>query len=207
MGNDNSITKADIVISVTLGIIAAVFIGISIFIFVDTNIRYKRYDRVTAVISNVEHRRHRRSHYYKADYKYSVNEKNYTYKDPKRYSFKPVAGNKVIGYYDPDKPQIFYPDKRYDGLTAMSLIGVIFTVCTIGSVIEMRTKDDRERAKALHGIIRGINLVAFAILAANLGRWNMTGFVILISGIFLAFAMIFDSIHKLRRLKDQYRYY
>ena len=204
MNREQSVTKSDIVISVIIGVIAAIFIGISIFIFADTNIRYKKYKRVTAEIVNVEYRHHKSNYYYKADFEYSVNGKNYIFHDSKRYSFKLIKGNKVLGYYDSDKPQIFYPEKRYEGLTTSLLLSIILSVCTLGSVIEMRTKADEEKAKALHGIIRGINLAAFSVLIANFCNWDMTGFIILILGILLAFIMIFDSIRKLRQLKDQY---
>lgn len=203
MKRDHSVTKADIVISVIIGIIAAIFIVLSVLIFVDTNIRYKKYERVTAEIVNVEYRHHRKSHYYKADYKYSVNGKNYTFDDPRRYSFNPVEGSKVLGYYDPDNPTIFYANKRYDGLTTSVLLSIILSVCTLGSVIEMRTKADEEKAKALHGIIRGINLAAFSVLVANL----LTSLIILIFGILSGFILIFDNTRKLRRLKDRYDYY
>ena len=207
MKRDYSVTKSDIVISVIIGIIAAIFIVLSVLIFVDTNIRYKKYERVTAEIVNVEYRHRKSSYYYKADYKYSVNGKSYTFDDHRQYSFKPVEGNKVYGFYDPDNPKIFYPNKRYDGLTTSILLSIILSVCTLGSVIEMRTKADEEKAKALHGIIRGINLAAFSVLIANFGNWDMTSFMILIFGILIAFIMIFDSIRKLRQLKDQYGYY
>ncbi len=207
MKRDKSVTKADIVISVIIGMIAAVFIGISIFIFVDTNIRYKKYERVSAVIVNVEYRHHRRTRYYKADYKYSIDDETYIFDDAHHYSFRPIEGNKVLGYYDPDKPQTFYPNKRYDGLVTSSLLGIILTVCTIGSVIEIRTKSDEEKAKALHGIIRGINFLVFSVLIANLLSWRMSSFIILICGVISAFIAIFDSIRKLRQLKDQYGYY
>ena len=172
-------------------------------IFVDTNIRYKKYERVTAEIVNVQYKHHRRSHYYKVEYKYSVNGKSYPYRDPRRYSLKPVEGNKVYGFYDPDNPKIFYPNKRYDGLTTSVLLSIILSVCTVGSVIEMRTKADEEKAKALHGIIRGINLAAFSVLMANL----LTSLTILIFGVLAASVVLFDSIRKLRQLKDQYGYY
>ncbi|MBO5162829.1 MAG: DUF3592 domain-containing protein [Ruminococcus sp.] len=207
MRRDKIVTKSDIVIAVMIGMIAAVFIGISIFIFVDTNIRYKRYERVTAKIVNVEYRRHRRTHYYKADYEYVLDGKKYVFDDGRHYSFRPIEGNKVLGYYDPDKPQMFYPSKRYDGLVTSSLLSIILIVCTIGSVIEMRTKDDEEKAKALHGIIRGINYSVFAVLVANFLSWRMSSFMILIVGVVSAFIMIFDSIRKLRQLKDKYGYY
>lgn len=203
MKRDYSVTKADIVISVIIGIIAAIFITLSICIFVDTNIRYKKYERVTAEIVNVEYKHHRKSHYYKADYKYSVNGKSYTFDDPRRYSLKPVEGGKVLGYYDPDNPKIFYPTKRYDGLTTSVLLSIILSVCTLGSIIEMLTKADEEKAKALHGIIRGINLAAFSVLLANL----LTSLTILIFGVLAASVVLFDSIRKLRQLKDQYGYY
>lgn len=207
MEKNYSVTKADIVISVIIGAIAAVFIALSVYIFTDTNIRYKSYERVSAVTVNVKQRHRKGNSYYITDYKYSVDGKSYTVHDSKRHSYKLSEGSKVYGYYDPDNPKIFYPDKRYDGLPTSFLLSIFLIVCTIGSVIEMRTKADPEKAKALHGIIRGINSAVLSVLIANLFRWDMDGLMIFGAGALIAFMTLFDSIRKLCKLKDQYGYY
>lgn len=202
MEREHRVTIVDIVISLVLGLIAVVLIGLSIFIFTDTNKRFENYKEVVAVVSDVRYRRSGRgTHYYLANYKYVVDGKSYTYKDGKRHSYKPTVGSKIVGYYDPNNHKKFYPGKRYYGLSVTGILGSIMIFCTIGSIIEMRTKNDREKAKALHGIIRSINIALFSALIAI---WCSV--IILIVGIVLSALMMFDSIQKLRKLKEQYGY-